>query len=190
MRTFIAVELPEDIKRAIISVQDKLKASGADVKWVPAQNIHLTLKFLGEIDQDIFEKISLIMEGTAGGTPPFEADIVSVGAFPKISYPRVIWIGIGLGDDKLQPIVKTLEEKIQELGIPKEERAFASHITIGRVRSNSGKEKLVETLNKLEGCFNGERPRFKINKITLFRSYLSPKGPTYEILKEAILKAA
>lgn len=174
-----------------------------EVKWVKPENIHLTLKFLdlslkdrkvypcglGERDDKKIEKISVILEETAKNKQVFGADIRSIGAFPKIDSPRVIWAGIGKGDKEIKEIAEELEEKIAKTGIPKEDRTFSSHITIGRTHSNSNLEKLVQELKRLESEIAKQALRqFSINKITLFKSTLTSSGPIYEPLKEVALK--
>jgi len=185
MRTFIAIELPNEIRNSLSRLQEQLKTSGADVKWVAPENIHLTLKFLGEVEEKKLEKITQIIEDTCGERNKFQIRIASLGAFPKIDFPRVIWVGLDLGDKETKEIAKELEQNLAKIGIPKEDRSFSSHITIGRMRSTLNREKLVQNLrNKL----GGQNLEFCVNKITLFKSTLTPKGPIYEVLKEANLK--
>lgn len=190
MRAFIAIELPKEIKDTLSALQEKLKSSGADVKWVAPENIHLTLKFLGEIDDKQSAGVSRVLEETAENNASFIIRLASLGVFPKINYPRVIWTGIDKGDEESKKIAAELEQKLAAIGIPKEERPFSSHITIGRVRSLQNKDKLIEGLNNLAGYFEKDKPQFPASKITLFKSTLTPKGPLYEIQKEASLKAA
>lgn len=188
MRTFIAIELPESIKDFLSRIQGQLKGSQADVKWVAPKNIHLTLKFLGEIDEKKLDKINAIIEDAAKNKNSFYIRISSLGAFPKINSPRVIWVGINKGDNEIKEIAKGLEEKIAKLGIPKENRAFSSHITIGRARSHLNREKLAQHLKTLGDNFGEEKPEFLADSITLFKSTLAPGGPIYETLKEAAFK--
>jgi len=188
MRTFIAIELPQQIKTDLAKLQEQLKQSNADVKWVKPANIHLTLKFLGEIDEQQLNKIKQVIEENAAEKNTFKIRISSLGAFPHISSPRVIWVGLDSGDKETKEIAAALEEKIEKIGIPKEGRVFSSHITIGRVRSPKNKESLVKLLNKLAGNLTAENLEFSVNKITLFKSNLSPKGPTYEVLHQANLR--
>jgi RNA 2',3'-cyclic 3'-phosphodiesterase len=187
MRAFIAIELPKDVKVELAKLQDELKKSGADVKWVEPDNIHLTLKFLGEIDDKKLDGTYKAMEDAAKEKKLFRMRISSLGAFPKINFPRVIWVGVDKGDAQAKEIAKQLEEKIQKIGIPKEDRPFSSHITIGRLRSGQNKDKLVEELNKLAGTYGKEALEFDVQKITLFKSTLTPKGPIYEAIKEVAL---
>jgi len=187
MRTFIAIELPGEIKNSLSHLQEQLKDAGADVKWVQPNNIHLTLKFLGEIDDKKLEKITKIIDDTAKEKNKFQIRISSLGAFPKIDFPRVIWVGLDSGDKETKGIAKDLEEKIAKIGIPKEDRPFSSHITIGRTKSSLNRERLVQDLkNKAE--LGGEKLEFYATSITLFKSTLTPHGPIYEILKETNLK--
>lgn len=189
MRTFIAIELPQEIKSALSRLQEELKACGADVKWVEPENIHLTLKFLGEVDDKKLEKIVGAMDEAAAENTGFQAGISSLGGFPKIDYLRVIWVGIDKGAKETEQIAKGLEEKIAKIGIPKEARPFSSHITIGRTRSPVNRDKLIQSL-KDKADLEDEKMDFPVTKIALFKSTLTPKGPLYETLKEISLKAA
>ncbi|MCX5695574.1 MAG: RNA 2',3'-cyclic phosphodiesterase [Candidatus Omnitrophica bacterium] len=183
MRAFIAIELPQEIKDKLAQLQALLKESRADVKWVEPKNIHLTLKFLGEIDEDKSVKISGIIEDIAKESRQFPISLSSLGAFPKLDFARVIWIGIDKGDQETKLLAKGLEERIEKLGILKEERVFSTHITIGRVRSPLNKDKLAEALKKLGDYFAGKNIKFTVTKITLFKSTLGSSGPVYEALK-------
>lgn len=212
MRAFIAIELPEEIKQALGQLQQKLKATGADAKWVAPENIHLTLKFLGEINDTQLAKINAILDETARQNNPFQLRINSIGVFPKMELricegdirrspddtsgrrrmdsPKVIWVGVDKGDAESKKIVAQLEEKIAQIGIPKEKREFSSHITIARVRSSLNREKLIQGLNNSAGYFLNDNLQFNTAKITLFKSILTPKGPVYEVQAEASLRAS
>lgn len=190
MRTFIAITLPKEIKDRLSAIQEELKNTGAEVKWVKPENIHLTLKFLGEIDEKKLEKIIQATEEAVKDKKPFLAHLGSIGAFPNINFPRVIWLGIEAGDRETKEIAKGLEDKIAKLGIPKEDRPFSSHITIGRTKSGIHRDKLVGTLKKIADDFGKENLEFQVKAITLFKSTLTPKGPIYQALKEANLKTS
>ena len=188
MRTFIATELPGEIKDALSRLQGKLKNSQADVKWVEPQNIHLTLKFLGERDEKSIEEIMRILQVVTKSRKSFNARISCLGAFPSINSPRIIWVGIDKGDSETKEIVKELEDRIAKIGIPKEDRPFSSHITIGRIRSPKNRDSLIRDLNHLQDKFGQVAMEFPVTKITLFKSVLEPRGPIYEVLKEENLK--
>jgi len=190
MRAFIAIPLPKEIKEQLSLIQEQLKRAKADVKWVAPENIHLTLKFLGEIDQEQADKISSSIIETAVAFPRFKARISALGAFPRISSVRVVWLGIEQGDAQVKEIAASLEEKLALLGLPKEERPFSSHITLGRTKSGLNLERLAKLLQE-EGILKEEQKKeFIIDRIILFQSRLSACGPTYEPLKEASLKTA
>lgn len=188
MRTFIAIELPKEIQSFLSSLQQELKNTGADVRWVEPKNIHLTLKFLGEVDEENLSKINSILEDATKDKTSFNIRLAYVGAFPKISFPRVLWAGIDKGEREAKMIATLLEEKLEKIGFPKENRPFSSHITIGRVKSTLNRDKLVQGLKNLENYFSAKNAQFSVSKITLFKSTLTPKGPIYDILKEANLK--
>lgn len=188
MRAFIAIELPQKIKESLEQLQNKLKIAAADLKWVRPENIHLTLKFLGEIDAQKQEEITKIIEAIADKTNPFSLSIRSLGAFSRMNFPRVIWVGLDKGAQEAEKICLALEEKISKLGIPKEERPFSAHITLGRVKSNLNREKLVQLLDNLRDYFKAGNTEFRVERITFFKSTLTPKGPCYEILKAVNLK--
>jgi RNA 2',3'-cyclic 3'-phosphodiesterase len=180
MRTFIAIELPQEIKDTLGRLQQKLKAAGADVKWVEPANIHLTLKFLGEIDEPAKERISVSLEKICRSRPTFNISLSSCGAFPSIDSPRVIWAGIKEGDSQIKQIALDIEDALAQIGLPKEDRDFSSHITLGRTRSSKNRRQLSELLSSLKPLEGS----FPAAKITLYKSSLTPRGPVYEILQE------
>ncbi|MDD2679988.1 MAG: RNA 2',3'-cyclic phosphodiesterase [Candidatus Omnitrophica bacterium] len=187
MRTFIAIELPQHIKDRLAELQARLKQSGADVKWVEPKNIHLTLKFLGETSDEKLPKIIEAMESVAQNKKRFTARLFCLGAFPKLNFPRVIWVSIDLGDEEVKKIAQGLEEKMEKIGYLKEERPFSSHISIGRVRSVLNKENLIRDLKALENYCAKEKLEFDVAGITLLKSTLGSGGPVYEALKQAKL---
>ncbi len=190
MRAFIAIELPKEISDYLSRLQDKLKTTGADVKWVEPDNIHLTLKFLGEITEAQSKEIIKIMEDTCGINPAFDIALGGLGAFPRITSPRVIWVGIDAGRDEAGKIAQELEDKISGLGIAKEKKEFSAHLTIARTRSAFNITALIQDLKNLAGIMPEQNLRFKASRISLIKSTLTPKGPLYETLREISLKTA
>lgn len=185
LRLFIAMELSPEIQNQLSQIQKQLKSSGADVKWVKPENIHLTLKFLGETKTSLVENIEKNLQETAEHFEKFEFQLNELGAFPRIQSPRVIWVNAFEPMGIIAKIVSILEEKLEKLGFAKECREFTPHITIGRVRSSDARFNLVEKL-KQEKI---NQPQIqKVNKLTLFKSTLTPSGPIYEILNHANLK--
>ncbi len=185
IRAFIAIELNNETQNSLAKIQSELKASGADVKWVEPKNIHLTLKFLGDIDTDLIAKIKNILEDLAKNHQRFSSVINELGAFPNTRSPRVIWVGMQEGKENASSIARELENNLFELGIPKEERDFLPHITLGRVKSPINRLKLTELLDKNK---NIPTINFTMEKMTLFKSTLTPRGPIYEAIAEVNLK--
>ncbi len=186
MRTFIAIELSDEIRSSLLQIESHLKYSGADVKWVDVGNIHLTLKFLGDITEEKCEKIKSILDEIAKNSKSFEISIKDIGTFPNINYPRVIWVGLDKGSSESKALAERIEEETLKVGAQKEARPFAPHLTIGRVRSPKNKEVLKE---KIESYQLSAISCQLIKSIALFQSTLTPKGPIYTKLYEAKLTA-
>ncbi len=185
MRTFIAIELSDEIKTTLALIQSHLKYSSADVKWVAKDNIHLTLKFLGEITEEKCEKVKAALDVIAKSTKPFELSIKDIGAFPKIDYPRVIWVGLNTGAKESTELAGKVDEALSKLGVEKESRPFAAHLTIGRVRSVKNKEALKKKVLTFQGSGDRVQGSEKISSVILFQSKLTPTGSIYTKLHEA-----
>ena len=176
IRTFIAIELNSAIKDELAQLQENLKDSAADVKWVKPQNIHLTLKFLGYVEEEKIHKISSLLDYIASSYNSLEFSLFKVGCFPKIEYPKVVWVGIDKGCAVIEEIAKKLEEELQSLGFAKEKRSFSAHLTLGRVRSGKNRNTLVEKIKALE--FNSSAQSL-LHELVLFKSSLTPQGSIY-----------
>jgi len=186
IRCFIALDLPEEIKRQLGYIIEELQKSLADVKWVKQENLHLTLKFLGEQDEKKVKKVKEILELLSSQQRSYALALGSLGGFPKLEYPRVIWIGLSKGEKETLEIAEELENQISKLGIPKEKRAFSSHITLGRVRSGLNREKLIRAIKDFS--LPQEKLNFSAEEIVLYKSTLTPQGPFYEAIHKASLK--
>lgn len=182
MRTFIAIPFIEQAYQELAQLQDKLCKSNADVKWVEPANIHLTLKFLGEIDDEQVVKIKTSLDEIVKNHRPFNIHLAKIGAFPKLSYPRVVWVAIDEGCQECKTLAKSIEEAMEKLGFKKEERPFSPHLTLGRVRSAKNKPQLIAAIEK-EKDFAAQN-KVSVGKIILFQSTLTPKGSIYTPLKE------
>ncbi len=184
IRTFIAIKLTPEISSNISKLQEELKKTSAQVKWVKPENIHLTLKFLGHVTPEELEKVKLITKETLEPFAPFEVSISGLGAFPKIKYPRVIWVGVDQGKEELKRMVSNLEERLARIGFAKEKRPFSPHLTLGRVKSSKGRERLIEALSLVKASNLGN---MRVTKISIMKSELRPEGPIYTILEETVL---
>lgn len=180
MRTFIAANLTDTLKAALSQVQEALKARGADVGWVKPENLHITLKFLGEVEEARLPVLSEAIASSLRGTSPFPLALGGLGAFPDLRFPRVIWIGVKRGAKELSALQARLEEGLQRIGFSPEDRPFSPHLTLGRVRSPRGRGALVEGLKALEVPILGE---MILESVDLMRSQLHPTGAIYTIIQ-------
>ncbi len=184
MRTFIALELSKEIKEELSRLQDELKKADADVKWVKPDNIHLTLKFLGNVEDTKIEQIRNILKEISSKHMAFEISLFKIGAFPHLNYPRVIWVNIDKGCGETEEIAKEIENNLEKEGFARESRPFSAHLTLGRVKSGKNKLKLKQKCVSID-----IRPiSCVINHITFFQSTLTPRGPVYTPLYMAGFK--
>lgn len=184
IRSFFAFDIEDNrIMRRISEVQGILANSGADLKLVSPQNIHLTIRFLGDIPMSIVDEIYEEMKNIQFS--PFQIEIRGLGAFPKLNYPRVIWAGIKKGSNVLENIFSQLEYRLRGLGFKKDKKGFSPHLTIARVRTGRNKSRLAELITELEdyefGIINADCLRLK-------KSDLTPRGPIYTNLREICRK--
>lgn len=184
MRAFIAVEISEEARGAVARLQSELQSVGADVKWVEPENLHLTLKFLGEIGESQAEQLADQLKSSLV-LSPFAFTLEGTGAFPKLENPRIIWAGTGAGKEQLAGLAREVEEACGRCGFPPEERPFSPHLTIGRVRSRNRVESLAQRLGSAE--FKAGSPT-RVEKAVLFQSTLTRSGPVYRPVREIPLK--
>jgi 2'-5' RNA ligase len=182
IRTFIAVELPQEIHDKLKQLQDDLKASMPDVRWTKYGNVHLTLKFLGDVQISRIDAISETLRGIARQFSPFTISLTGIGAFPNSRRPRVVWVGLEKGGDKLIKIAESIEASMRKLGFPREKRKFSPHLTVGRVRRLTNPSAMTQAL---ERSVVGKIGEFVVQRVSLIRSQLDPAGSIYTILTEA-----
>jgi 2'-5' RNA ligase len=180
IRAFLAIEMPETLRAGLALVQGELKRSHADVRWVAAGNIHLTLKFFGNVPDEEIDTLALAAQEVVAGEEPFQLRATIAGAFPSPRAPRVVWLGLGGDVVPLNRLYYQLEKAFDKLGYPAEGRAFHPHLTLGRVKSPMNREKLAKMLEKMPAV---EWPPFDVKELILFQSILSPKGSIYRPLK-------
>ena len=182
LRTFIALEVPAEIQQALGVVQDELGSGQDKIKWIALRNIHLTLKFLGQVPEaDLSTVKTLIAEAAKKGSV-IQAVIKGVGAFPSARAPRVVWAGITAGGEEIKQLSAFLEEGLAKLGFPEEKRSFKPHLTLGRVKYIKDPAAFIEKMGGFKEKIIG---KIRINSISLFKSTLTPKGSIYEVLYKA-----
>lgn len=175
-RAFVAIDLPDSIRASIGAAQETLKSYGFRVKWVRPESIHLTLKFLGNIDVNRSDAIVNAMTRAARGRAALRLSASGMGVFPNARRPRVIWVGLGGQLDHLKSLQQTLDGHLADLGFPAEKRLFKGHLTLGRVKGTIAADRLQAALAKFNAF---ETEGFEANRIILFKSELHPTGAVY-----------
>lgn len=180
LRCFIAIEIPDTIRREIAEMTDILKKYDADIKWVTVEDVHVTLKFLGSTPDKSVPEIRESLLKAVSSFQPFYIKISGTGVFPNRKFPRVIWVGVENGET-LPKLAADIDLSMSLLGYKKEEREFKPHLTLGRVRSRKG---TTSTVNELDNFKDKKFGLFTVDRIKLMRSELKPKGPEYSCLYE------
>jgi RNA 2',3'-cyclic 3'-phosphodiesterase len=188
LRAFLASELPASLQDAIhTTTADLRKTLGDDmIRWVPACNIHLTLKFLGDVSPAALDLIKQMLATEASQHEAFDLQIEGLGSYPSSRRPRVLWVGLN-APAALASLQHAIEGGTARLGYESEERGFAPHLTIGRVRQNISAAGLQKIRNTLEGTSVGRIGAARVDAIHLFRSDLQPNGSVYTKLFSAPL---
>jgi len=185
IRSFIAIELGDKEKRSLELIQNKMKRELPTVRWVKPNTIHLTIKFLGFIEESEIPRIKEIINTAAENCRPFQMRLSGLGAFPNARNPRVIWIGVREESGVLKQLAAELERLLAEIGVEPEDRAFSAHLTLGRVKERGGRDVFSSVLPTFKDEDAGE---MRVDKISLIRSDLTPQGPIYSTLHRAELQ--
>lgn len=192
MRLFVALELPPEVREAAASVARELKSSGADVKWVKPESMHLTLKFLGETPDDQVPDVKSALKEACTGKPALELTVKGCGSFPGQKKPQVVWLGLEGQIDALRDLAVTIEAGLELLGFPPERRSFKAHLTLGRMRrgprrGGRGGEQggpVGPLVRAIAAQKEYQGPAFRADNVVLMKSTLTPTGPIYEPLAE------
>ena len=176
IRSFIAIEIPPAVRLLLEGLQRDLKKAEGDVRWVRPEGIHLTLKFLGSIEKREAEKVSRALESIAAAWRPIDLNFHGMGCFPGLRAPRVVWVGLNRGREQVVSLQQVIEDRLAKEGFAREQRSFTPHLTIGRVRSQRGREALIQTIEMKRDIPIGG---FCTREITFFRSELNPQGAIY-----------
>ena len=180
IRTFIAVDFPQDYVEKIAQIQSKLK--NFNIKLVDPKLVHITLKFLGDVNENKIEHITEALDGVT--LPSFDANISNVGVFPKPQYVKVIWLG---AEGNFEQLHDNVESALKPFKFKKDRRGYTAHATLARVK-NIQKEDKDAFLNVLDELKDVEVGTFHVDAIKLKKSILTPEGPIYETLHEVKLK--
>ncbi len=189
LRTFIAVEISADVREQAGRLVKRLERSDADVNWVGPKNLHLTLKFLGDVPATETIEVCRAVERAVSGLAPFQIQLAGAGAFPSAANPRAVWIGVTEGEDEMIRLHDALDKELSGLGYPAEQRKFRPHLTIGRARrgrgGGGGVNDLPDLLEENKEFPAGAMP---VREIIVFSSQLDSTGPIYTPLGRARLK--
>jgi 2'-5' RNA ligase len=185
MRTFIAIDLDEEIKKAISEFIQKLDRGDKHIRWIKPQGMHLTLKFLGDITKEKISDVESALSKTVKDHRPFQLSMKGTGTFPPgKKFPRVLWIGVE-ENNTLEEIQSRLESDLERLHYPREKRKYHPHLTLGRVKIPYHLESVLALLDKNKEREFGD---MSVNRITLFLSTLKPTGAEYTKLSEYTLE--
>jgi 2'-5' RNA ligase len=189
VRSFIAVELPEEVKLGLRKLQAELQLPGHTfVKWVAPESIHLTLKFLGNISLQVVSAIAKVMEEASRGGSPFRLTLGELGAFPNLRRPRVLWLGIGGEVDRLVVLQQRIDNGLRPLGFTPEARPFAPHLTLARLREGASADELREFGDLVAKKPAGKSYAVLVSGVSLMKSQLLPSGAVYSYLTKVELK--
>ncbi|MFP4025250.1 MAG: RNA 2',3'-cyclic phosphodiesterase [Thiohalospira sp.] len=182
-RTFIAVKIPVS-KQTAEKIQDiKSELQHEKLKWVEIFNMHITLFFAGDTDEDMIQKISTGLEDVLKSKKSLTLKGKGIGVFKNLNNPRVLWLGIEKSDS-LQNLKSEIDRMMEKLGFEIENRPFKPHLTLGRIKSINDKRKLKQVLDDYEDI---EFQYFKIDKVFFYESKLTPEGPVYKVIKQVEL---
>ena len=188
VRTFIAIELSEEVRAGLTRLQEELKRRGEGVKWVRPEGIHLTLKFLGNVPADRIEEIAQAVRDACVGFSPFQISFAGLGCFPNLRRPRVIWVGVEGETETVARLQRAIEGNLAALGFPPEERGFSPHLTLGRVRKEVGSGERRRLGQLIEATAAGQLGGMMVEAINVMRSDLKPTGAVYTQLASIKLK--
>ena len=177
MRAFLAIELPDAVREAIESLIQRLRQSHARVRWVKSQNMHLTIRFLGEIEPSGVDGLASCMQQACDTIEPFTLAIKGTGAFPNLRRPAVIWVGAECGQPGLIQCRHAADAAASAIGVSPEKQAFKPHLTLARIPDPREGSRLFDAINA-EHAFQGGA--FQVDAVALFSSRLLPGGPVYQ----------
>ncbi len=179
-RTFIAVAIDDRTAARAAAIIERLRTAGADVNWVAPRNLHVTLKFLGDVRNELLPAVAEAVREAAQRVPSFSLELRGVGAFPQLDRPRTIWLGAGQGGDAMQRLAEAVEQSLRPLGFAPEARGFTTHLTIGRVRRPSAALRSLSELMRRQS--DQTVGIVSVEQVIVMASTLTPRGPIYEAL--------
>ena len=181
IRSFLAFDLPPEIRRTIARVSGELRQSSLDVRWVKVENIHLTMVFMGDIKTEDITPIGDVVQEVCLNFGPFDVALRGLGSFPNSRNPRVLWIGLDGDLERMSHFRDALQKQLKPFGIQEEKRKFKAHLTLGRFRKHKREGSQLDEL--ILRYHDLSDPVFSLNELMMFRSDLKPGGAEYTKLE-------
>jgi 2'-5' RNA ligase len=182
MRIFVAVFPAAEAQEAAAAVIDRLRQPGDGVSWVKRENLHYTLRFMGDLGTSGLGRVTDAAREGAHGHASFTAALGAAGAFPNPPRARVLWLGLSEGGEALAALARSVEQSLRQKGFDRADRPFKSHLTLGRVRDRD-----QDWTERLDGVAAASSARFVVNRVVVVQSTLSPQGSIYQVCAEALL---
>lgn len=180
LRTFVAIETSLKVRGHVVRLIERLRRTEAKVKWVAVDNLHLTLKFLGDVREAEIANVCQTVKQAVMGGRSFLLEVCGAGAFPNPARPRTVWIGVGLGVEQVCQLQAEVESALKQLGFPREGRRFRPHLTLGRVRGAAAAVR--ELGQQISALGDFEAGEFLVDEVVVFSSELTADGPIYSPL--------
>ncbi len=182
MRTFVGVEITEEIKNRIIDINQRLKKIDSSVKWVKPENVHITLYFFGNIKPQDQHEVEQILQSSVKDIKPFSVHVQGLGGFPTVDRLRVLWVGVKNDTEELERIYQAIRKEVnnRNIGENRERREYTPHITVGRLKVRPSQKLIHEVKNLNDQLFGS----FSIREVVLFKSTLTSSGSIYEVLNK------
>jgi RNA 2',3'-cyclic 3'-phosphodiesterase len=189
MRIFVALFVPDAVRDAVVDAIESLRRPGDGVSWVKPENLHYTLRFTGALGEDGTRRVGEAVDEAARRHSPFELALGGLGCFPPKGVPRVLWTGASLGAEPLEAYARDLEQGLRGRGFDRADHPFRAHLTIGRVRDARGGPALAPSRDWREAlaAVALQAPAFRVERVAVVHSQLSPKGSMYTVLRQAVL---
>lgn len=187
LRAFVAVELPAEILKALAAVQAEMRRGGVRARWARPENLHLTLKFIGDLPADRVADAANALRSAAAGHDPFRLTAAGIGVFPGACRPRVLWAGLSGAIAALEGLQRELDDRLAAFGFEREARGFHGHLTLGRFGAGARGGAIADVMSA-----HATQPfgSFDVRELVLFQSDLMPGGPVYTALARAPLRGA
>lgn len=182
IRTFIAIDLPDDVREKIFKIEKRLMKIDTGVKWEAREKFHVTLKFLGDVNEEAVGSIEDVLKQALVNFPKFNVIYEGIGCFPDKRKPKIIWVGCRDESGKLSEVQKIVEDEMEKLGFERERKEFCPHVTLGRVKKMRNIEMLIKEIESIKS-FELNFGVGQVSEILIMKSDLKPTGSVYTVLK-------